>query len=53
MEFRHFGVTVFFSLILGALSAGVDIHNISFDFSSDDPEENTARLIDAIAAARL
>jgi hypothetical protein len=53
MEFRHFGVTVFFSLILGALSAGVDIHNSSFDFTSDDPEENTARLIDAIAAARL
>jgi hypothetical protein len=53
MEFRHLGVTVFFSLVLGALSAGIDIHNISFDFSSDDPEENTARLSDAIAAARL
>jgi hypothetical protein len=53
MEFRHLGVTVFFSLILGALSAGVDIHNISFEHSSGDPEENTARLIDAIAAARL
>jgi hypothetical protein len=53
MEFRHKGVTVFFSLTLGALSAGIDIHNISFDHSSDDPEENTARLIDAITDARL
>jgi len=53
MEFRHMGVTVFFSLMLGALTASVDIHSISFDMSSDDPEENTSRLIDAIADARL
>ena len=53
MEFRHRGVTVFFSLMLGALTASVDIHSISFDVSSDDPEENTNRLIAALADARI
>ena len=53
MEFHHRGVAVYFRLLLQALQAGVDIHYISFSESSALPEENTQRLIDAIAAARL
>jgi hypothetical protein len=53
MEFRHQGVTVFFTLALGALHASVDIHYIAFDGSSNDPGENTARLVAAIADARI
>jgi hypothetical protein len=53
MEFQNKGVTVFFSLILGPLKAGIEIHYFAVAGSSGDPEENTGRLIDAIADARL
>lgn len=53
MEFHHRGVAVYFRLVLQALQAGVDIHYISFCESSAAPEENTARLIEAIADARV
>ena len=47
------GVTVFFSLILGPLNAGIEIHYFAVSDSSGDPEENTRRLVEAIADARL
>jgi hypothetical protein len=53
MEFNHQGVTVYFRLLLQALQAGVDITYITFADNSSNPEANTARLIDAISAARL
>ena len=53
MEFHHSGVAVYFRLLLQALQAGVEIHYIDFAESSADPEENTLRLIEAIADARL
>ena len=53
MEFQNQGVTVFFSLILGPLNAGVEIHYFGVSGSSGDPEENTRRLVEAIADARL
>jgi hypothetical protein len=53
MEFHHSGVAVYFRLLLQALQAGVDIHYIVFSESSPDPEQNTLRLVEAIADARL
>jgi hypothetical protein len=53
MEFHHERVNVYFRLLLEALQAGVEINYISFQDASDDPEENTHRLIDAIADARI
>ncbi|MFI5010880.1 MAG: hypothetical protein ACHQAY_00890 [Hyphomicrobiales bacterium] len=53
MEFRHLSVSVFFGLELEACHAGVDIRHISFEDASHDPRENTKRLIEAIAEARL
>ena len=53
MEFQHQGVTMFFCLSLGALHASVDIHSITFSGASSGPAENTARLLAAIADARL
>jgi hypothetical protein len=53
MEFKHQGVTVYFRLLLQALQAGVDIHYITFAEGSADPEENTSRLVEAIADARV
>lgn len=53
MEFRHRGVNVFFRLMLEALHAGVEITYISFTKPSANPEENTRRLIAAIADARF
>ena len=53
MEFHHNQVNVYFRLLLEALQAGVEITYISFECASDDPEENTRRLISAIADARI
>ena len=53
MEFHHKGVAVYFRLLLQALQAGVEIHYIDFAESSADPDENTLRLVEAIADARL
>lgn len=53
MEFHHMRVSVYFRLLLQALHAGIEIDHISFEDGSQDPDENTRRLIDAIADARL
>lgn len=53
MEFRHKHVSVYFRLVLEAQQAGVEITYVAFDGASDEPDENTQRLIDAIADARL
>lgn len=53
MEFHHMRVNVYFRLLLQAVQAGVEIDYITFDGGSDDPNVNTQRLIEAIAAARL
>lgn len=53
MEFRNLGVAVYFRLLLEALQAGIDITYISFADGSADPDANTARLVAAIADARL
>ena len=46
-------VNVYFRLMLEALHAGIEIDYITFDEGSADPDENTQRLVDAIANARL
>ena len=53
MEFHHMQVSVYFRLLLEALQAGVEINYISFEAGSTDPDQNTQRLIAAIANARL
>jgi hypothetical protein len=53
MEFHYMQVNIYFRLLLEALHAGIEIDYITFDDSSGDPDENTRRLVDAIAAARL
>jgi hypothetical protein len=53
MEFRHMRVNVHFRLLLEALQAGVEIDYITFEGASADADENTQRLVTAIADARL
>lgn len=53
MEFHHWDLNVYFRLFLGALQAAVEITFISFGRGAPDPEENTRRLIRAIADARI
>jgi hypothetical protein len=53
MEFHHQQVRVYFRLLLEALQAGVEITYISFDRPSAGPDENTERLVAAIADARF
>ncbi|HXF55701.1 MAG TPA: hypothetical protein VNK52_16425 [Hyphomicrobiaceae bacterium] len=53
MEFSHMQVNVHFRLLLEALQAGVEIDYINFEGASADAEENTQRLVAAIADARL
>lgn len=53
MEFRHMAVSVFFNLMLRSMNGGVDIQHISFENASGDPDEDTKRLVEAIADARL
>jgi hypothetical protein len=53
MEFHYMRVNVYFRLMLEALQAGIEIDYITFDDGSSDPDQNTQRLIDAIASARL
>lgn len=53
MEFHHLGVSAYFRLVLWSLQAGVEINYVSFKNSSPEPDENTLRLVDAIADARL
>jgi hypothetical protein len=53
MEFHHLQVNVYFRLLLQAMHASVEIDYITFEGGSADPDENTRRLIEAIASARL
>jgi len=53
MEFSHMRVNVHFRLLLEALQAGVEIDYITFEGASADADENTQRLVAAIADARL
>jgi hypothetical protein len=53
MEFRHQRVSIYFRLVLEADTAAVEITHLAFEGASDEPRENTQRLIDAIADARL
>lgn len=53
MEFRHQRVNVYFRLVLEAQQAGVEITYVAFEGASEEPDENTQRLIEAIADARL
>ena len=53
MEFHYMRVNVYFRLLLEALHAGIEIDYITFDEGSADPDENTQRLVRAIAKARI
>jgi hypothetical protein len=53
MEFHHHGVAAYFRLVLLARQAGVDVSYISFEGGSANPDENTKRLSNAIADARI
>ena len=53
MEFHHMRVNVYFRLQLEAVHAGVEIDYITFDGGAADPDQNTQRLIEALASARL
>ena len=53
MEFRHLSVNVYFRLLLESVCAAIEIHHISFESGSADPDENTRLLAEAIADARL
>lgn len=53
MEFHHLNVSAYFRLVLRSLQAGVEISYVSFDGGAEDPDKNTARLIEAIEDARI
>ncbi|WP_157016409.1 hypothetical protein [Mesorhizobium xinjiangense] len=53
MQLRPSGATIYFTLTLTALRAGIDVSYVSFDDASNDPTENTRRLATAIAGARI
>jgi hypothetical protein len=53
MEFNHMRVAVHFRLRLETLEAGVEIDYITFEGASADADENTERLVKAIADARI
>lgn len=53
MEFRHQRVNIYFRLVLAGQQAGVEITHLAFEGASEEPAENTRRLIEAIADARL
>ncbi|WP_246737299.1 hypothetical protein [Nordella sp. HKS 07] len=53
MEFHNQEVSVYFSLLLESLRAGVEINYTNLNDKLGDPLRNTARLITAIADARL
>lgn len=53
MEFRHRRVNVYFRLVLEAQHAAVEITHVAFEGPSEEPDENTKRLVEAIADARL
>lgn len=52
LEFYHKGVWVYFTLFLGAPENRVNVSYIEFTDASDDPDENTRRLVEALQDAR-
>ncbi len=53
LEFQHQQVTAFFKLVLEPRQAGVELSHIEFESPSRAPSDNTRRLIEAVADARL
>lgn len=53
LELKPAGATVYFTLIMSDAHAAVDVTYVSFDQPSDDPDENSAFLESALAAARI
>ena len=53
LEFQNRQVTAFFKLILEARQAGVELSHVEFELPGSAPAENTRRLIEAVADARL
>jgi hypothetical protein len=53
LEFNHSSVSILFDLVLQTFDAGVEIRAISLGDELIDPDEETKRIVAAIAAARL
>jgi len=53
MEFHHLNVSAYFRLVLPSLHAGIEISSVSFEGGSEDPDKNTARLVEALEDARV
>jgi hypothetical protein len=53
LELRPKGATVFFTLSLEDVNAGVEVNYVSFDKPAPDPSANTAFLQRALAEARI
>jgi hypothetical protein len=53
LQLRPRGATVYFTLTLSALKAGVDVTYVAFDDPSPDPAENTRFLAAALARSRI
>lgn len=53
MEFHHLNVSAYFRLVLQSLQAGIELSYVSFEGGAEDPDKNTARLVEAIEDARL
>jgi len=53
MEFHHLNVSAYFRLVLQSLHAGIEISYVSFEGGSEDPDKNTARLVEALEDARV
>ena len=52
LEFYNKGVWVYFSLVLGEPENAVNVSYIEFTNASDDPQQNTRRLLEALDDAR-
>ncbi len=53
MEFRHLGVCIAFRLILRACGVGVSIQRVLIEPAGGDAAQDTMRIADALASARL
>ncbi len=53
LEFMHDGIFAFFRLFIKDAGSEIELHHISFDNSSGAPEQNTAKLSDAIRQVQL
>ena len=53
LEFQHREVTAFFKLILEPRQAGVELSHVEFEAPCSTPTDNTIKLIEAVADARL